>query len=214
MLHRVTGTLRTSAGETHTGTWLVDAIPPVVEAMCAQVVLSHLHAEAGARQWHWAEPPIVEAMKEEALKPGQWLIPEETPTDCIAFLASPLGADDTAALTLLVGERLRPEPAAQEARADAPRSWRVVLDTIEPLHHLVPAPDTSRAASVRSTLVQLLAQHGDWIGQIGHLLDTVSLDSPSADEVGHELAVLDQLDRVIALRRDAVEQRLTKRTSS
>ena len=214
MLHRVFGTLRASNGETHTGTWIVDANPPFLASTCADVVLAHLHTEARARQWRWAESPVVEELASQTLGPGQWFIPEEYPTDCLAFLAPPLGADDTAALHLLVGERSLQEQAAPETGADGRRSWQVVLDVIEPLHHPVPAPDTSRAASVRSTLVQLLVQYGDWAGQIGQLLDTVSLDPPSADEVGHELAVLAQLDRVIAMRRNAVEQRLAKRAAS
>ena len=221
MLHRVFGTLRASNGETRTTSWLVDAHPPVVPTTCADVVLAHLHAEAEARQWRWAEPPVIEELEPQRLAPGQWFIPEAYPGDCLAFLAPPLGGDEAGALNLLVGERaLRGAllawraPTTAEANVEAPRRWQVVLDMIGPLHHPVPAPATSRSACVRGALVQLLAQHGDWIGQIGQLLNTVSLDPPSTDDTAHELAVLDHLDRVIAMWRETIEQHLTKHTPS
>jgi hypothetical protein len=80
----------------------------------------------------------------------------------------------------------------------------MLLDLEGPLFHPMPTIGVSRSGATRSALLQLLAQCGDWIVQLGHLLDTLSLDARSPDEQQREGVVLDHLDRIVAARREAV----------
>lgn len=208
MLYRVTGILTSTTGEERAATWLIDATPPVAPDSCAAVVLAHLHAEPSTRRWWWKTPPAVVSLGTTQARPGEWFIPDDCPADLLAFLAPPPGADASCVMHLLVhGDVAESVIVPLDAVRFRPDTWQVLLDMEGPLCHPIPTAGVNRTGATRSALLQLLAQCGDWITQLGHLLDTLSLDDLSPDDLRREEVVLDHLEHVVALYRARVAAR-------
>ena len=135
--------------------------------------------------------------------PGQWLLPQDLPTDMAAFLTPPPDADPTIALNILVSAWSATTSMAHAPDHLTPR-WEVILDTSGPLEGQVPTPNATRTATARYALLRLLEHIGEWIVQLSDLLETLSPNQPTADELARTAAVFGTIERVLAMRRNAL----------